>query len=144
VELTRQADYAMRCVLEVARHDRIGAAEIAARQQLSPSFVGKIVSALARAGILETMRGATGGVRLGRPPEAISLVDILEAVEGPIRLNRCVREPPGCAIVDACPLSPVFRDAQAALVGALSVSIADLASRERHLRPAGAAGPRSA
>jgi Rrf2 family transcriptional regulator, nitric oxide-sensitive transcriptional repressor len=77
VELTRQADYALRCVLEVAQHDRISAAQIAARQQLSPSFVGKIVSTLAHAGILETHRGRAGGVQLGRPSETISVLDVV-------------------------------------------------------------------
>jgi Rrf2 family protein len=130
VELTRQADYALRCVLEVARHERVSAGTIAARQQLSPSFVGKIVSALARAGILETHRGAAGGVQLGRPAAAITLLDVVEAVEGPVRINRCVRVPPTCSLVERCPLSPAFRDAQEALVAALSVSLAELIERD--------------
>jgi Rrf2 family protein len=130
VELTRQADYALRCVLEVTRHQRISAAEIARRQQLSPSFVGKIVGTLARAGILETHRGAAGGVQLGRPAAEIAVLDVIEAVEGPIRLNRCVRTPPVCAIVDRCQLSPVFREAQDALTEVLSVTLAELIARD--------------
>jgi Rrf2 family protein len=130
VELTRQADYALRCVLEVARHDRISAGAIAARQQLSPSFVGKIVSSLARAGVLETHRGAAGGVQLGRPAAEITVLDVVEAVEGPVRVNRCVRTPPACSLVELCPLSPVFRDAQDALVAALSISLAELIARD--------------
>jgi Rrf2 family protein len=134
VELTRQADYALRCVLEVARHDRISAAEIAARQQLSPSFVGKIVSTLARAGVLETHRGAAGGVQLGRPAEAITVLDIIQAVQGPILINRCVRTPPGCVLVDRCPIAPVIRAAQDALVEAFSVSLDELLARDQQLR----------
>jgi Rrf2 family protein len=136
VELTRQADYALRCVLEVTRHQRISAADIARRQQLSPSFVGKIVGTLARAGILETHRGAAGGVQLGRPAGAITILDIIEAVEGPIRLNRCVRTPPACAIVDRCQLSSVFREAQDALTEALSVTLDELIAREPRHGPA--------
>jgi Rrf2 family protein len=124
--LTRQADYALRCVLEVVRHDRLSTAEIAARQQLSQSFVGKIVSTLARAGILETHRGATGGVELGRDPATITVLDIVEAAQGPIRLNRCVRTPPGCALAGRCPFSSVLCEAQGALVDALSVTLAEL------------------
>jgi Rrf2 family protein len=143
VELTRQADYALRCVLEVARHDRISAAEIARRQQLSPSFVGKIVSALARADILETHRGAAGGVQLGRDPASIAVLDIVEAVQGPIRLNRCVRNPPTCEIVERCPISPVIRAAQDALVEALSATLEEVIERDGRRRAveAGSAPP---
>jgi Rrf2 family protein len=133
VELTRQADYALRCVLEVARHRRLSAGQIATRQQLSPSFVGKIVSTLAHAGVLETYRGAAGGVQLGRPPDAITVLEVVEAVQGPIRLNRCVRTPAACAIVDRCVYAPVLREAQDALTGALSVTLDELLARDREL-----------
>jgi Rrf2 family protein len=136
MELTRQADYALRCVLETARHERISARELAARQELSPSFVGKIVSTLARAGILETHRGASGGVQLGRSADAISVLDVVEAVQGPIRLNRCVRTPPACALVDLCPLSPVIREAQDAMTTAFSVTLDVLLERDRDNRAA--------
>jgi len=134
MELTRQADYALRCVLETARHERISARELAARQELSPSFVGKIVSTLARAGILETHRGASGGVQLGRSADTISVLDVIEAVQGPIRLNRCVRTPPACALVDLCPLSPVIRQAQEAMTDAFSVTLDVLLERDRDNR----------
>jgi Rrf2 family protein len=134
VELTRQADYALRCVLETARHERISARELAERQHLSPSFVGKIVSALARAGILETRRGAAGGVRLGRPPGSISVLEVIEATQGPLWVNRCVRTPPACSLVDRCPLAGVIRDAQDALVDALGVTFDELLERDESLR----------
>jgi Rrf2 family protein len=117
-------------VLEVARHGRSSAGQIAARQQLSPSFVGKIVSTLAHAGVLETYRGAAGGVQLGRPADTITVLDVVEAVQGPIRLNRCVRTPPACALVERCVYAPVLRDAQQALIGALSVTLEELLARE--------------
>jgi Rrf2 family protein len=142
LELTRQADYALRCVLETARHDRVSARELAERLQLSPSFVGKIVGVLARAGILETHRGASGGVQLGRSAATISVLDVIEAVEGPLRLNRCVRTPPACSLVDRCLIAPVIRSAQDALTHALSVSMADLlASADEPLAPGGSGTP---
>jgi Rrf2 family protein len=141
VELTRQADYALRCVLEVARQGRLSAGEIARAQGLSPSFVAKIVSTLARVGILETHRGAAGGVQLGRPPSEISLLDVVQAVEGPIRLTRCVRTPPACPVVDRCPLAPALQGAQAALVDALAVTLADVLQRDRTPAAVGLEGP---
>jgi Rrf2 family transcriptional regulator, iron-responsive regulator len=140
VELTQQADYALRCVLEVARHGRLSAGEVARLQGLSPSFVAKIVSTLARAGVLETHRGAAGGVQLGRPASDISLLDVVQAVEGPIRLTRCVRTPPVCPIVDRCPLAPTLQAAQAALVDALDVTLTDVLDRDRTLARVGAEG----
>ena len=134
MELTRQADYAIRCVLEVARHERLAAAEIATRQGLSPSFVGKIVGSLARAGILETRRGASGGVSLGRPPQDISILEVVEAVQGPIRLNRCVRVPPACSLVETCPVSPVVRQAQQALADAFSVTFDAILDQDQRRR----------
>jgi Rrf2 family protein len=134
MELTRQADYAIRCVLETARQGRISARVLAERQALSPSFVGKIVSSLARVGILETRRGAAGGVELGRPASAISVLEVVEAVQGPIRLNRCVRTPPACSLVSQCPVAPLFQEAQDALSSAFSVSFAELLSRDAALR----------
>jgi Rrf2 family protein len=136
MELTRQADYALRCVLETARHERISARELADRQALSPSFVGKIVSALARAGILETHRGASGGVQLGRPADAISVLEVVEAVQGPVRLNRCVRTPPACELADSCALSPVIHAAQDALTTAFSVTVAQVLDGTPHAPPA--------
>ena len=145
MELTRQADYAIRCVLEVARPGRLAAAEIATRQGLSPSFVGKIVGSLARAGILETRRGASGGVQLGRPPRDISILEVVEAVQGPIRLNRCVRVPPACSLVETCPVSPVVRQAQQALVDAFSVTFDAILAQDQRLRsPLTAAGTTAA
>lgn len=128
MELTRQADYALRCVLEAAHHERISAAEIARRQDLSPSLVAKIVGTLARAEILETRRGNTGGVQLGRPPGQISVLEIVETVQGPIRLNRCARTPPACPRSGSCPVEPVVQRAQQALVAALSVTLEELVS----------------
>jgi Rrf2 family protein len=139
MELTRQADYAIRCVLETARQGRISARVLAERQALSPSFVGKIVSSLARVGILETRRGAAGGVELGRPASAISVLEVVEAVQGPIRLNRCVRTPPACSLVSQCPVAPLFQEAQDALSSAFSVSFAELLSRDAALRDGDAA-----
>lgn len=133
MEITRQADYAIRCVLEAARHERISAAAIATRQELSRSLVAKIVGTLGRAEILETQRGASGGVRLARDPEAISVLEVIEAVQGPIRLNRCVRNPPACRQVSICPVSPVIREAQAALLDALSVTFDEVLAREDRL-----------
>ena len=119
MQITRQADYAVRAVLYLARlgtEHRAATSQIAQEQQIPPSFLAKIVSQLSVAGLLQTSRGARGGVSLARSPEAISLLEVVEAIDGPIMLNECVAGNGACTFGDDCPMKPVWCDAQAALV----------------------------
>jgi Rrf2 family protein len=125
--VTREADYAIRCVLEVARQGRVSAARVAELQDISPTFLGKIVQSLARAGILATRRGVGGGVTLAVPLEEITLLRVIEAVEGPLCLNDCVADPPQCPQIDTCPVYPYLDRAQGALRALLTVSLDELA-----------------
>jgi Rrf2 family protein len=126
--VTREADYAIRCVLEVARHGRVSAAKVAEIQGISPTFLGKIVQSLARAGILSTRRGVGGGVSLAQPLESITVLRVIEAVEGPLCLNECVADPPRCPQIDTCPVFPFLERAQATLKEVLTVTLAELAT----------------
>ena len=93
MRLTRQGDYAVRVMLDLAAHAQdapIPRAQIQTRQDVPAAFLAKTVQALARAGLVRTRSGAHGGVTLNAPPEAVTLLQVIEAVEGPIRLNRCV------------------------------------------------------
>jgi Rrf2 family protein len=122
VLLTREADYAVRCVLEVARAGHISAAQVAAIQDISPTFLGKIVQVLGRAGILATRRGVGGGIALAVPPESITLLQVIEAVEGPLALNDCLASPPQCSMIATCPAYPYLCHAQQALRDALRIT----------------------
>src|SRR5215813_13168285 len=93
MQITRQADYAMRAVLYLARlgdSERASTGAVAEDQHIPPSFLAKIISQLSVAGLLHTARGARGGVRLAREPKDISLLEVIEAIDGPIQLNECV------------------------------------------------------
>ncbi len=119
MQITRQADYAVRAVLYLARlgtDHRAATSQIAQEQQIPPSFLAKIVSQLSVAGLLQTSRGARGGVSLARSPEDISLLEVVEAIDGPIMLNECVSGNGVCTFGDTCPMRPVWCDAQAELV----------------------------
>jgi len=133
LEVTRQADYALRAVTEIARlpeGERIATATIAAQQNIPLPFLAKIVSQLVVRGVLETVRGASGGVSLARPAETISMREIIEAIDGPISLNRCTREPSVCGQTTTCPFCEIFVDAQQALTSRLdNTNIQDLVSR---------------
>lgn len=127
--VTREADYAIRCVIEVAQHGRISAARVAALQGISPTFLGKIVQSLAKAGILATRRGVGGGIALAVPVADITLLQVIEAVEGPLCLNDCLTNPPQCQHLETCPAFPYLSEAQAGLRATLDVSFAEVIDR---------------
>jgi Rrf2 family protein len=122
MQITRQADYAMRAVMYLAEKGpdrRAATSQIAEEKHIPPSFLAKIVSQLSVAGLLQTSRGARGGVSLARLPEEISLLEVVEAIDGPILLNECVADSGACTFGESCSLRPVFCDAQAELVARL-------------------------
>lgn len=122
MQITRQADYAVRAVMylsQLGSERRAATSQIAQEQQIPPSFLAKIVSQLSVAGLLQTSRGARGGVALARPPEEISLLDVVEAIDGPILLNECVAGNGICTFGEDCPMKPVWCDAQVDLVDRL-------------------------
>ena len=93
----------------------------------------KLISRLSRAGLLESARGTGGGFRLARPPAAISLADIIEAVEGPIAMTACVETGKhDCALEGTCQVRPHMGAVNGAVRGALAaVSLSSLASGVR-------------
>src|SRR4030042_5301649 len=106
MQITRQADYAVRAVLHLAKMDngtRAATSRIAEVQKIPPSFLAKIVSQLSVAGVVQTSRGARGGVSLARDPSEINLLEVIEAIAGPIMLNECVNDRSVCTFGDACP-----------------------------------------
>jgi Rrf2 family protein len=119
MQITRQADYAVRAVLYLARAnnvERSATSAIAKEQNIPPSFLAKIISQLSIAGLLHTSRGARGGVTLARSPKEITLLEVVEAIDGPIQLNECVQGEGICAFEDNCPIRAVWCDAQDELV----------------------------
>lgn len=125
MQITRQADYAVRTVLYLSGLEDGGRAptsRIAQMQRIPASFLAKIVSQLSVAGIVQTSRGARGGVSLARAAGNISLLDVVEAIDGPITLNECVADPSLCIFGDNCAVHEVWCEAQAQLVEQLSRS----------------------
>ncbi|MCK5635194.1 MAG: Rrf2 family transcriptional regulator [Anaerolineales bacterium] len=123
MQITRQADYAVRAVLYLAGLDngqRAPTSEIARNQHIPPSFLAKIVSQLSVAGVVQTSRGARGGVSLARTSDDISLLEVVEAIDGPIVLNECVFDANACVFGDDCPVQDVWCNAQKTLVKTLS------------------------
>lgn len=115
MQLTREADYAVRVVLDLAQHATGGpvrSADIALRQAVPKPFLRKVVQALARGGYVSTRRGTGGGIALARDPRKITLRALIEGVEGPIHLNRCLTAPGACPLDRKCPVHPIWRRIQ--------------------------------
>jgi len=134
MQITRQADYAVRAVLHLAQndHQRTATSTIAEEQRIPPSFLAKIVSQLSIAGLLHTSRGAHGGVTLARDPGDITLFEVIEAIDGPIQLNECVTEESTCTFLGDCPLRSVWCEAQDDLVRKMrGTNFADMVTKGR-------------
>jgi len=125
MQITRQADYAVRAVLYLTRlgqNERAATSQVAQEQHIPPSFLAKIISQLSIAGLLHTSRGARGGVTLAREPRDITLLEVIEAIDGPIMLNECVGDSATCSFDEECPLRPVWCEAQNDLVNRLKAT----------------------
>lgn len=130
MRLSNLADYAVVAMSAAARHcghGRVSASELAAETGLPVPTMQKVVGKLTAAGLLRSTRGAGGGLQLARPAAAISLADIVEAIEGPIALVNCV-DGGECAIDHECHVRPHWPVVNAALRGALAdISLPQLA-----------------
>ena len=118
MRIARHTDYAARLVLHLCSLGEgasASIAEIAGQRLLPVPFIRRMVSRLVAAGILKTTRGKNGGIQLGRPASAISLADLVIAMEGPIALNHCVHLPEGCPFMHSCPVQKAWSEASTAL-----------------------------
>lgn len=133
MRLSSMADYAVVTMTAAARHcggARVSAGQLAEETGLPAPTVQKLVSRLTAAGLLRSTRGVGGGLKLARPAAAITLADIVEAVEGPIALASCLDESSGCCQIEqACSVKPHWPVVNQALRGALAqVSLTQLSA----------------
>ncbi len=124
LELTRRGDYAIRAMLHLARTDgeTLSGAEIAQRTQIPARFVGQVMGDLTRAGLVVARIGRRGGYRLARSASGISLLEIVEAVEGVTQRKTCVLSQGACTHESACEVHELFAAAQNALISRLAQS----------------------
>lgn len=138
--VSRKIDYALRAMIYLATLPPAAVVpfrEIARLNGLPEDFLAKILRSIADAGLLTAVRGSHGGYQLAKSPEAISFLDVIEAVEGPVRLNVCVddeaRVSPldhdGCAVSGSCTMLAVWRTGQERMLEVYrSTSLRELAT----------------
>jgi FeS assembly SUF system regulator len=136
MKLSSLADYAVVMMSTIARHcgqARLNAILLSDETGIPLPTVQKLVSRLSAAGLLRSARGAGGGFALARPAAALSLADIIEAIEGPIALTACVDTGRhDCGLEGSCKVQPHWPVINAAVRGALAnVSLTTIAGAQR-------------
>ncbi|HEX4822722.1 MAG TPA: Rrf2 family transcriptional regulator [Candidatus Polarisedimenticolaceae bacterium] len=138
LRLTRAGDYAVRAMIHIGSLPDGGVAlkdEIALAEGIPPSFMAKILRQLVRTGLLRSARGVHGGFGLARGAGDISLLDVVEAIEGPIQLTDCSPDPERCTLSHDCPASGVWLEVQQRMTGLLrETSLEALLSAPRRNR----------
>jgi FeS assembly SUF system regulator len=130
IRLTNLADYAVILIGQLARRDhRVNATDLAAETGLPVPTVSKILGSLSRAGLAQSHRGLKGGFSLARAAGDITIVEVIEAMDGPIALVHCIENAPGdCDLEPICAMRTQWQIINAAVKDGLSrVTVADIA-----------------
>ena len=132
MKLSTKSRYGTRMIMDLAQHygqGTIQLGEIANRQKISLKYLEQIIRPLKKAGFIKSFRGAKGGHMLNKPPEEISVGEVVGLLEGGKTLINCDLEPEVCKRVDTCVTRHIWQEAAAAMYDRLSaITFADLLS----------------
>ncbi|MFN2198567.1 MAG: RrF2 family transcriptional regulator [Anaerolineales bacterium] len=107
LKINRRTDYAVRVGVALAKQPlgtRLPTHQIKEEMLIPRAFLQRIISELSQAHLIQTFPGPSGGIQLARPPEEISLRDIVDAMEGPLCISDCLIQPQDCPLSTACPV----------------------------------------
>ena len=149
MKVSATEEHALRCLMRMAsawkEGESITIPEVARREGMSPQYAAKLAAMLRRGGLVRSVRGMKGGVGLSRPPEAITVTQVLAALAGaPIRTGPCLGpEGPVCQRAGDCGLRAVCTRVTAVVTGMLDeVTLADLVANGRPAAGDGTKGAR--
>lgn len=130
ITLTRSGDYAVRAVIALARHSGEGhglmkAREIAEEMDIPLGYSAQLLASLVRANLLSATAGPSGGYELAVPAAAVSLLDVIRAIEGPVERERCVMSGGPCDWAAVCPLHSTWHDIEQAIIDRLRATTFD-------------------
>jgi Rrf2 family protein len=108
--ITREADYAVRCVLFLSQEAGrvVSANEISEAMSVPKSFLAKILQRLSRKGLVRSTQGAAGGFALAKEPGKVNILEVIEAIQGPSAVNVCAVDERNCDMSGACPVHPIW------------------------------------
>lgn len=134
ITINRKTDYAARVILHLALQEpgtRVTAQQIATQRIIPRALVRRLVSRLSAVGLVITTRGSEGGITLARSPDQISLLEVVEAFEGPLALNACTVEPEICPLIPVCTVHDAWVHARQLLRSTLAqITFDKLANRK--------------
>jgi len=136
--ISRLTDYGTLILVYLAEQDGglCSASEVAAGTHVAQPTVQKLLKVLARAGLVDSVRGADGGYRLSRSPGQINAAQILDVLEGPVAITECSTEESRCELEALCHVGGAWQRINSALRVALAdISLADLGRSSADLRP---------
>ncbi len=130
MQFTKAEEYGMLGVLHLVEKDRTTVtplSEISRAEEIPEKFLAKIFQSLSKAGIVRSHRGVRGGFTLAKDPEKITIKEVLEAIQGPYHLMKCIADPSLCKRSDSCPLRELLLIAEEKLVSTFAQhTLADL------------------
>ena len=143
MKVSTKGDYGVRALIELAHHygeaRPTQSSEIASRQKVPESYLEQLLTTLRRAGFIRSVRGPQGGHALVRDPRELHVTEVIEALEGPIMPSDCLDDGGPCAKGGGCAQTDMWAAVRHAILGVLdTITIADLAARDRAAQPVGA------
>lgn len=123
MKISTKGRYGLRILLDLVLHTGDSPRmirDIAQTQQISEKYVGRLILDLRRAGLVESVRGAKGGYRIKKLPETLSLLDIVEVMEGPVRVVECLEHPKNCNRIYHCAVRDMWNGINDDIRAALS------------------------
>ncbi len=138
MQMPTKARYGLRAMLDLAMHgahrEPVLLRDVASRQGLSERYLGQVFILLRHAGLVRSARGAKGGFMLSRPPEAIAVLEVVEACLGDLSMVECVRNRDFCERTDGCAARLVWEEVTRSMREVLAGrTLADLAEMQRSL-----------
>lgn len=117
MRITNTSEYAIRAIVFMAKNPQnsYSATELYTKVDAPLKFLAKILQRMARKKILKSQRGVKGGFKIATPLESLTILDIIEAVDGPIALNKCLITGYDCIRENLCPVHPIWEEAQMVL-----------------------------
>jgi Rrf2 family protein len=141
--LSKRGDYAVRSAIALARRYTAGdyykVRQVIAEMQVPATYASQILADLIRAGLAVSRAGKSGGYRLTRSPDDITVLDIIEAAEGPLRAERCALGEGPCRWESVCPLHDTWISATDSLRETLSLVTLSALARQDALLETGTA-----
>lgn len=138
MKINTRVRYAIRLMADVAKHgesEPVPLKDVAERQGLSKLYLSQLTLPLRNASLLKSIWGNKGGYALGMPANSITLLDIIEAVEGPVSVIDCVLDPGACDRADFCECIGVWRDINEGIVRTLEkYTLEDLIRKAKPMR----------